>query len=214
MEAVARKAEPLFAAANRVAAYSGLRTGELRALRWRDLDFAGALIRVQRNMPTGGDHGAPKSGKVRSVPLIDQAARELDGLSRREHFTGPDDLVFADRVGGMLGEDALRKALYEALGAAGIDRDAFPAGGFRFRDLRHSFGTMAAQVWPLHDVQAFMGHADIATTMRYAHHVPKHDSAARLTEFIDAEQTGPETTPRTTPRTAMVPADLSAPTGT
>jgi hypothetical protein len=37
---------------------------------------------------------------VRSVPLIDQAAVALDGLSRREHFTGPADRVFCSDVGG------------------------------------------------------------------------------------------------------------------
>ena len=85
----------------------------------------------------------------------------------------------------MLGEDTLRKGLYAAMESAGIDRKAFPArGGFTFHDLRHTFGTLAAQVWPLHDVQAFMGHADIQTTMRYSHHVPKRDAAARLTEFV------------------------------
>ena len=47
-----------------------------------------------RGSYTHGQPGPPKSGKVRSVPLIDQAAVALDGLSRREHFTAPDDLVF------------------------------------------------------------------------------------------------------------------------
>jgi integrase len=98
--------------------------------------------------------------------------------------------VFCNEVGGMVAEDAFRKALFAAMSAAGIDREAFPAkDGFTFHDLRHTFGTMAAQVWPLHDVQAFMGHADISTTMIYSHHVPKHDAAARFTEFV-REQKG------------------------
>jgi hypothetical protein len=47
---------------------------------------------------THGEAGRPKSGKVRSVPLIDQAAKALDELSRRELFTEPVDLVpFSDR---------------------------------------------------------------------------------------------------------------------
>jgi len=191
VEAVARKADDVFAPAIIVAAYTGLRTGELRALRWRDVDFAGQSLRVSRNMPAGGDEGSPKSGKVRSTPLVDDAARELDGLSRRPSFTGADDVVFCTEVGGMLPEDSLRKALYAALADAGIDRKSFPAhGGFTFHDLRHTFGTMAAQVWPLHDVQAFMGHADIQTTMKYAHHVPKNDAASRLTEFVRQQKAG------------------------
>jgi integrase len=189
VDAVAAKAGGIFGAAILVAAYTGLRTGELRALRWRHVSFSNSAIRVQRNMPAGGEEDSPKSGKVRSVPLMDDAARELDRLSRREKFVGPDDVVFCGPDGGMLGEDALRKALYKALAEAGVDRKAFPArGGFTFHDLRHTFGTLAAQVWPLHDVQAFMGHADIQTTMRYAHHVPKRDAAIRFTEFVERER--------------------------
>ena len=215
LEAVAREAEGMFSAAILVAGYTGLRTGEVRALRWRDVNFAGALIRVQRNMPAGGMEDAPKSGKVRSVPLMDDAARELDRLSRREHFVGPDDRVFANASGGMLGEDGLRKALYKAMEEAGIDRKAFPAhGGFTFHDLRHTFGTHAAQLFPLHDVQAFMGHADIQTTMRYLHHVPKHDAAARFTEFIRAAKGDTESVSRTVSRTAENSEQLREPTGT
>ena len=218
VEAVAKKAEPVFQAAIIVAAYTGLRTGELRALRWRDVNFVGGSIRVQRNLPVGGEEDAPKSGKVRSVPLTDDAARELDRLSRRERFVDGDDVVFCGATGGMLGEDALRDALYEAMAQAGIDRKAFPAReGFTFHDLRHTFGTLAAQVFPLHDVQAFMGHADIQTTMRYLHHVPKHDAATRFTEFLSQEKSAADegqTVSRTVSRTAELSAELSGSAGT
>ena len=93
VEAVARAAKDgQDAAVFTVAAFTGLRLGELRALRWRDVDFAKQTVLVRGSF-THGRPGPPKSGKVRSVPLIDQAARALDGLSRREHFTGPDELV-------------------------------------------------------------------------------------------------------------------------
>jgi integrase len=168
-----------------VAAYTGLRTGELRALRWRDVDFAGATLHVRSNKPIGGEEKAPKSNEVRSVPLMDGAARALDGLSRRRLFTAPSDRVFVNDVGDILGEDALRDALYAAMEAAGIDRKEFPArGGFVFHDLRHTFGTLAVQVWPLSDVQAYMGHADIQTTMKYVHHVPKTGAAREFTEAV------------------------------
>jgi integrase len=51
-------------------------------------------------------------------------------------------------------------------------------------DLRHSFGTLAVQVFPLSDVKAYMGHADIVTTMIYVHHVPQHDAAAKLSAAV------------------------------
>jgi integrase len=50
-----------------------------------------------------------------------------------------------------------------------------------FHDLRHTFGTLAVRSAPVTDVQHWMGHADLATTMRYVHYVPQHDNAARLT---------------------------------
>jgi integrase len=178
------------AAAVIVAAFTGLRLGEVRALRWRDVDFAGATVHVRRNLPHGGIEKAPKSGKVRSVPLIDQAAAELDRLSRRELFTEPDDRVFTSAVGGPLPLHALPAGLYAGMEAAKIDRTGFPAkGGFTWHDLRHTFGTLAVQAWPLADVQAYMGHAQVQTTMIYVHHVPKTDAAAKLGALV-AGQTG------------------------
>jgi integrase len=196
--AVAREAEPLFAAAITVALYTGLRTGEMRALRWRDVDFAGSTLRVIRNLPSGeSEDEAPKSGKGRSLPLIDQAARALDDLSRRGHFTGPDDRVFASQVGGMLGVDALRDALYGAMEAAGIDRHAFPAkGGFTFHDLRHSYGTLAAKLgFNVVEIKEWMGHAQISTTQRYMHYSPRQDAARRFSEGVEeisADHRSPE----------------------
>jgi integrase len=65
---------------------------------------------------------------------------------------------------------AIRDGLYAALDAAGIDRDRGTGKLFVFHDLRHTFGTLAVRAWPLSDVQAYMGHADISTTMLYVHH--------------------------------------------
>jgi integrase len=56
----------------------------------------------------------------------------------------------------------------------------------RFHDLRHTFGTLAVQVFPLSDVKAYMWHADIATTMIYVHHVPQLDAASRLSAALEA----------------------------
>lgn len=185
LEAVARAAvSGQEAVLYRVAGYAGLRQGELRALRWRDIDFAGATIHVRRNLPAHGQEKAPKSKVIRSLPLIDQAAQALDGLSRRAHLTGPDDRVFLSRTAGALDDGDIREAFYAALAAAGLGRLRDQAEPIVFHDLRHTFGTLAVQVWPVTDVQAYMGHADIKTTMRYVHHVPKHDAAERFSQFV------------------------------
>jgi hypothetical protein len=67
-----------------------------------------------------GTEDTPKSGRVRSVPLIDQATCALDSLSRREQFTADDDQVFVDAVGGVLSQDALRSRYRRSLERAGL----------------------------------------------------------------------------------------------
>jgi integrase len=188
-----------------VAAFTGLRLGELRALRWRDVDFAKRILHVRRNHPAGGVEGDPKSGKVRSVPLIDQAARALDGLSRRAHFTARDDRVFVSSTGEAIDDTQLRRWFYAALDRAGLER-------LRFHDLRHTFGTIAVQAFPLSDVKAMMGHADIQTTMVYVHHVPQHDAADRLGRLVAAgEDPLEQSVSRNVSRTEPISADLRPP---
>jgi integrase len=79
------------------AAFTGLRQGELVALRRRDVAFPGSPFRV-RASHTNGHLTSPKSGKVRSVPMAPQVAEALARLGRRERFTEEDDLVFAAGV--------------------------------------------------------------------------------------------------------------------
>jgi integrase len=86
----------LFSALFVTAAFTGLRMGELRALRWTDVDFGRRVVHVRRSF-TGSSFGAPKSQRVRSVPMSDPVARVLNGLSRRAHDTRPDDLVVLPR---------------------------------------------------------------------------------------------------------------------
>ena len=160
------------------AAFTGLRMGELRALAWGDVDFARSLVHVRRSW-SGGELTAPKSGLVRGVPLSDEVARALDRVSRRERFVGEGDLVFPNGVGGHLDESRMRKRFRAALARAGLRP-------MRFHDLRHTFGTLGAQAWPLSTLRAYMGHADVSTTMVYVHHVPQHDAAARLDAVVGA----------------------------
>ena len=173
---------PQDAALFTVAAFSGLRLGELRGLRWADIDWMRRVIFVRRSYTVDAD-GPTKSGKVRSVPLVDQAARALDELSRRERWTSDEDRVFVNEVGEHIEDSALRRRFYRALDSAGLKR-------IRFHDLRHTFGTIAVQAFPLTDVKAFMGHADIQTTMIYVHHVPQHDAADRLSRLLDVQTQG------------------------
>lgn len=168
-----------------MAAFTGRRQGELLALRWRDVDFAGQRVHVRRSYShVAGQEKAPKSGKVRSVPLMAELIAPLDQLSKREHFTSEDDLVFCSTVGEHLNHHLLRRRYYAALKAAKLRR-------VRFHDLRHCFGSVAVRAFPLSDVQAMLGHAHITTTMRYVHHRPGADDAARLSSAFAGEAVSP-----------------------
>ena len=80
------------------AAFTGLRRGELLALRWRDVDFTGALIRVRASY-SARQLTTPKSGKVRSVPMAPDVAAALARLGQRDRFASDDDLVFPGSEG-------------------------------------------------------------------------------------------------------------------
>jgi len=120
---------------------------------------------------------APKSGKVRSAPLVDEVRVALNGLSQRDYLDGRDDLVFPAQGGGHLDGMAVRRAFYKALKAAKLPR-------IRFHDLRHCFATLAVQHWDLTRVQGYCGHAHIGTTMRYVHHSPAVEDAAILSAAL------------------------------
>ena len=95
-----------------------------------------------------------KSGKPRTIPMH----RELEPVLRQLcEKTGPAGYLFENRKAGKPIPD-IKTAWYSALREADIQT-------FRFHDLRHSFGTMAADggAHPK-DIKAIMVHADIRTT--------------------------------------------------
>jgi integrase len=165
------------------AAFTGLRAGELLALRWRDVDFAGAVVRV-RGSYAGGALPTPKSGKVRSVPLAPEVAEALAKLSQRERFAGDDELVFPGEAGAFLDGSALRRRYKAALKRARLRP-------LRFHDLRHTFGTRMIAKVDIRRVQEWMGHADIQTTMRYLHYAPRAEDARLVAEAFRVEAVDP-----------------------
>ncbi len=162
------------------AAFTGLRLGELLALRWRDVDFTGATIRVRASYALGA-LTTPKSGKVRAVPMAPDVAAALSRLGAREHWVGEDDLVFCGEAGGYLDGSALRRRYKAALAAAGLR-------SLRFHDLRHTFGTRIIAKADVRRVQEWMGHADIQTTMKYLHYAPRADDARLVAEAFATEE--------------------------
>ena len=139
------------------AAMTGLRQGELLALRWSDMDWAAQRVRVRRSYVLGA-FDTPKSRRSsRSVPMSMRVARELDRWQQATRGGADDALVFAGpATGDVLRRGALMRRYRRALKAAKLEPTR------RFHDLRHTFGTaMAAAGVPMRTLQEWMGHRDL-----------------------------------------------------
>lgn len=159
------------------AAMTGMRQGELLALRWMDIDWGAGRIRVRRNF-VRGEFGTPKSKRSsRSVPLATRVASELERLYQVSTYRADTDLVFAHpHTGNPIDRSRLLKRFKAALKRAEIRN-------IRFHDLRHTFGTrMAAQGVPMRALQEMLGHRDFKTTLIYADYAP----GAQEVEWVEA----------------------------
>ncbi|HEX4188222.1 MAG TPA: tyrosine-type recombinase/integrase [Solirubrobacteraceae bacterium] len=166
------------AALIRTAAYSGLRLGELLALRWGDIDYARSTITVRRAV-SAGEMSSTKSGRIRQVPLPDQLAAVLISQRDREDFTSDDDLVFCNHLGRPVDGSALRRRYKAGRDAAGLRE-------LRFHDLRHTYGSnLAAAGVDLVMIQAVMGHGALSTTSRYLHARPASEQAKAFTRVFE-----------------------------
>lgn len=152
-----------FKALIQFAAWTGLRAGELQALRWGDVD--GDRLHVCRARKRDGIEGPPKNGKPRTI-AIPPPAQILDSLPRR-----PDDYVFHAPRGGQLDQGSMFYAWREVRAAADCRH-------LRFHDWRHFCATRLLEMGLDHfAVSIQLGHADGGALVmaRYGH--PSHDAA-------------------------------------
>lgn len=162
-----------------VAIYTGMRAGELWALRWEDVALGNdqPCITVRRSH----EH-KPKNGKVQTVPLLPAAREALRQWRQLTSFPANDDLVFPTERG------LQRHRGDDAGWSSRVVRDQFRTGHrelagitrrVRFHDLRHTCASHLVmgswgKAWPLTDVRSFLRHASTTTTERYAHLSPDH----------------------------------------
>ena len=155
-------ADPAWRPMITIALKTGLRLGELLALRWSDVDLTAGRLVVRRAVARG-IVGTPKSGKSREVALSQEAIRTL-AACRSAH--DPSDLVFADPNGAMLTKHTSKHPLWRASKRAGLRL-------FGWHTLRHTFAShLAMRGVPLVAIQQLLGHSTIEMTMRYAHLSP------------------------------------------
>lgn len=177
------------------AAFTGLRRGELVALRWRDVDFERSAIRVSASY-ANGRLTTPKSGHARVVPMVPEVAAALARLSQRGVAVGDGDVVFPGEFVEFMDGSALRRRFVAACHRAGLRP-------IRFHDLRHTFGTLAVRgAESIVELQAWLGHAEVRTTMRYPHYREQQGAAARLARAFGSEELPPAESRLTSARPA------------
>lgn len=161
-----------------LAARTGLRQGELLALRWSDVDLRTdpATLAVRRSLASktgGGYYFTPlKSRRQRRRVFLHREAAEA--LERQREETGRAELVFPSARGTpMNARNVVNRHYIPALEAAGVRRLTFHA-------LRHTFASIALYEWqmPVQMVSELLGHANTSITLdRYAHLSPgTHES--------------------------------------
>ncbi len=167
-----------------VAAYGGLRFGELAGLHVRDVDFLRRRVTVRESLVDVGGRlyaGPTKTGRLRSVSLPPGI---IDALSVRiGKDRAADEYVFTSPAGGPLRRSTFRTRVWlPALQRAGLQ-------GLRFHDLRHTAAALAiAQGAHPKAIQERLGHKTVATTMDlYGHLLPALDEqlADRLQRVWD-----------------------------
>ncbi len=147
-----------------IAVLTGLRRGELFALRWCAVDFERKLIHVRESVYEG-HFSAPKSrSSVRTIP-IGEALEEVF-LHLKGKDAAANGLVFASRKGTPLRpENVLKRVIHPA-----CERLGLPKVGWH--DLRHTSATLLHEHEPLRVAQAILGHSDLQTTLGYTHVLP------------------------------------------
>ncbi|MDI3284723.1 site-specific integrase [Polyangium sp. 15x6] len=143
-----------------LAADAGLRAGEIRGLRWMDVDLDAGLLIVRQTI-YGGEVDTPKSGHERTLPLTTRLARMLREAAAKPHE--PTDPVSPSSRGTVWGESSLLHAFQRVLAKAKLPKS-------RLHDLRHFFVTRCFRIGAdAPTVQALAGHQHLSVTQRYAH---------------------------------------------
>jgi integrase len=178
---------------------TGLRIGELLALRWRNVDLATGVIRVEETVYEGHFDEPKSRHSMRLIPLGPLAVAVLSERCKQV-VVDSSSLVFSSRAGGTLDRRTLlSRQLKPVAKAAGV-------GNVTWHLLRHSNATLHDSLGtPLGTVQALLGHSSSEITRQvYLHSLPGDRRVAA--EKLEAHLFGPKLDPNCEIRRLMLSA--------
>jgi integrase len=168
-----------------LAAYTGMRRGEIVGLKWCDLDTATARLSISRTLQNVGgrpvEFGVKTRTSRRTVDVDEQTMRELARWGRQLRRDGlpcrADDWMFCNRAGRCLNPESVSQLFDRIVRRTDLAR-------IRFHDLRHTHASLlvAAGV-PIKVVSERLGHAHPAFTMHTYQHLLPGMSAAAAEQF-------------------------------
>lgn len=175
LEAIVTALPARYRAMALLAAWCGLRFGELAELRRGDIDLEGGVVRVQRGVTRGKGEvwiGDPKSDAGRrAVALPPHLVPVLEDHLAEHVGAQPGALLFPARSGQHMAPSSLYRVWYPAREAAGRP-------DLRFHDLRHTGATLAAATGAtLADLMSRLGHSTSQAALRYQHAAADRDRA-------------------------------------
>ncbi len=161
--------------------YTGLRAGEIFALRWSHIDLENDLIHV----------ADPKGGSARKAFIVPQI-KEI--FKRQEKPSNPEQFVFLSRKGEQIVE--VSNAFGRVVNRLGLN-DGFDDRRQKvtFHTLRHTFASwLALRGTPIFTIKELMGHHTLVMTERYAHLLPDHkrEAANALAKEIEEKLSSAE----------------------
>jgi len=146
---------------------TGMRQGELLALRWRSVDLYKGVIYVSESLDKSGRVKEVKNRENRSVKLYRSTLDVLRNHKKKTYQGNPDGFVFCNKVGSPLRGDTVTKTFQRNLRDLGIRE-------IRFHDLCHTHATMLLNDrWHIKAVQERLGHKSAKMTLDlYGHVLP------------------------------------------
>ena len=150
-----------------LAVHTGMRQGELLALRWEDVDLDAGVLRV-RGTKTARSRRTVKLSQTALEALTRHLTRQLGEIDRAGDSWRENGLVFATEIGTALNRHNLtHRSFRPLLAKAGLPQ-------IQFHDLRHTCATLLlSKGGHAKYVQELLGHATIAITLdTYSHVLP------------------------------------------
>lgn len=158
--------------------YTGMRKGEVGALKWSDIDFEEGTIIVDESicyLKNKGKIKETKNGKKRIIPILDKTKEILERQPKESEF------VFYKQDHNHLSDSAFDWYLESFLNDSGLD--------FTIHELRHTFGTVLYYAGvPLKEAQQMMGHASVNIMLEIYTHLDKEfekSTSQKINNFIN-----------------------------